>query len=148
MSSFLRLCLVFFWSMKFTIWSKSCMRQLTIMRRSLGIEVQQTPMFLYVWCFDSVFLECFIFLYFLTQSPRLCWLQEPPTPPVSPPRFAPRFTGLMACVNVPGQALAPISRLMARVWGNSDNAIYKESWVLLIFWWFFHIFIDWALLFL
>ncbi|CAJ1359633.1 unnamed protein product [Effrenium voratum] len=29
----------------------------------------------------------------------------------------------MACVNVPGpgHALAPISRLMARVWGNSDN---------------------------
>ena len=27
----------------------------------------------------------------------------------------------MACVNVPSQALAPISRLMARVWGNGDS---------------------------
>ncbi|CAK9057999.1 unnamed protein product [Durusdinium trenchii] len=34
----------------------------------------------------------------------------------------------MACVNVPGQALAPISRLMARVWGNGDNAnAYKVA---------------------
>ena len=34
----------------------------------------------------------------------------------------------MACVNVPGQALAPISRLMARVWGNGDNAnAYKDA---------------------
>mmetsp|Transcript_79980 Transcript_79980/g.192011 ORF Transcript_79980/g.192011 Transcript_79980/m.192011 type:complete len:125 (+) Transcript_79980:99-473(+) len=37
----------------------------------------------------------------------------------------------MACVNVPGQALAPISRLMARVWGNSGENhpanMYKES---------------------
>eukprot|EP00435_Cladocopium_sp_Y103_P028239 s2149_g7.t1 len=36
----------------------------------------------------------------------------------------------MACVNVPGQALAPISRLMARVWGNSD-ANCKEAKVAL-----------------
>eukprot|EP00440_Ansanella_granifera_P073480 gb/GFBE01079734.1/.p1 GENE.gb/GFBE01079734.1/~~gb/GFBE01079734.1/.p1 ORF type:complete len:138 (+),score=4.71 gb/GFBE01079734.1/:1-414(+) len=27
----------------------------------------------------------------------------------------------MACVNVPGHALAPISRLMARVWGNTGE---------------------------
>eukprot|EP00438_Fugacium_kawagutii_P014761 Skav202485 [mRNA] locus=scaffold149:862557:865469:+ [translate_table: standard] len=27
----------------------------------------------------------------------------------------------MACVNVPASAFAPISRLMARVWGNSDS---------------------------
>lgn len=27
----------------------------------------------------------------------------------------------MACVNVPGHAMAPISRLMARVWGNSGD---------------------------
>mmetsp|Transcript_83044 Transcript_83044/g.131364 ORF Transcript_83044/g.131364 Transcript_83044/m.131364 type:complete len:110 (-) Transcript_83044:48-377(-) len=33
----------------------------------------------------------------------------------------------MACgVNVPGQALAPISRLMARVWGNGDS-MYKDA---------------------
>mmetsp|Transcript_1238 Transcript_1238/g.2287 ORF Transcript_1238/g.2287 Transcript_1238/m.2287 type:complete len:129 (-) Transcript_1238:56-442(-) len=37
----------------------------------------------------------------------------------------------MACVNVPGHALAPISRLMARVWGNSGENhpanMYKEA---------------------
>eukprot|EP00434_Breviolum_minutum_P000445 symbB.v1.2.000380.t1/scaffold17.1/size449391/17 len=31
----------------------------------------------------------------------------------------------MACVNVPGQALAPISRLMARVWGTDSTC--KEA---------------------
>ena len=33
----------------------------------------------------------------------------------------------MACVNVPNQAMAPISRLMARVWGNSDANAYKDA---------------------
>ena len=43
------------------------------------------------------------------------------------PSLATRNPTAMACVNVPGQALAPISRLMARVWGNSDSNMYKDA---------------------
>ena len=46
--------------------------------------------------------------------------------PWSTPAPSHRASAMACGVNVPGQALAPISRLMARVWGNGDS-MYKDA---------------------
>ena len=103
----------------------SCLQGLKFIKVNIALSQQMANFVPNRWYVLIVVVTCFCFLHLILPQP----MTLRPDPPAVVKVFLGPVTAVVlimsSFVSVPGHTLAPISRLMALVWGNSD--LMKDS---------------------